>query len=146
MDTALMKIAMQEAELAAEQGNAPFGCVVIDANGIVVLKEHDRVKENTDPTAHGEVNAIRTLCKKLHTLSLREYIFYTTSEPCTTCMSSMIKARVAKVVYGAKTGQNASLQIPAEEIAERSQKHPIEVVGGVLADECLAQRNRLLDQ
>lgn len=141
---AIMKIALAEAELAVKDGNAPFACVVTDQQGNIVLQDHDRVNENTDPTAHGEVNAIRALCKKLNTLSLRDYVFYTTSEPCPTCMTCMIKAKVAQVYYGAKTEATASLPIPAEELAAKSQKYPIEVTGGVLAEECLEQRNRLL--
>lgn len=141
---AIMKLALDEAALAVREGNAPFACVVTDEAGNVVIKEHDRVNEYTDPTAHGEVNAIRALCKQLNKLSLREFTFYTTSEPCPTCMTCMIKAKVAQNFYGAKTEPTASLPIPAEEIARQSKKYPISVVGGILADECLEQRNRLL--
>lgn len=140
----MMKLALQEAELAAKEGNAPFACVVVDTNGKVVLREHDRVHELMDPTAHGEVNAIRKLCRQLNTLSLGGYIFYTTSEPCPTCLTSMIKARVSKVYYGAKTEQTASLPISAELLASQSQKYPIFVIGGILENEALEQRNRLL--
>lgn len=140
----VMKLALEEAELAVREGNAPFACVVLDNNGSVAIKDHDRVKELTDPTAHGEVNAIRALCKRLNTLSLREYTFYTTSEPCPTCMTAMIKAKVQKVYYGAKTEETASLPIPAEAIAAKSLKHPISVTGGILASEALEQRTRLL--
>jgi tRNA(Arg) A34 adenosine deaminase TadA len=139
----IMKLAMQEAELAVSEGNAPFACIVTDTTGKVVLQEHDRVKELIDPTAHGEVNAIRKLCTQHNSLSLAEYTFYTTSEPCPTCMSSMIKAKVQHVFYGAKTEQNASLPIPAEFLASKANRN-ISVTGGILERECLAQRNELL--
>jgi len=139
----VMRQAIEEAELAVKEGNAPFACIVVDQQGNIVLKEHHRVKEYTDPTAHGEVNAIRVLCKKLNTLSLRDYMFVTTSEPCPTCMTAMIKAKVAHNYYGAKTEATASLPIPAEELAAKSKKYPITVQGGILAEECLEQRNRL---
>lgn len=142
----IMRLALEEAELAVKEGNAPFACVVVDKNGDIALKEHDRVKELTDPTAHGEVNAVRRLCKQINSLSLRDYIFYTTSEPCPTCLTAMIKAKVAAVYYGAKTEETASLPIPAEFIASKSLKYPITVTGGVLAEEALEQRNRLLQQ
>jgi tRNA(Arg) A34 adenosine deaminase TadA len=140
----IMKLALEEAQIAVDEGNAPFACIVVDQQGAIVLKEHDRVKEYTDPTAHGEVNAIRILCKKLNALSLRDYIFVTTSEPCPTCMTAVIKAKVAQVYYGAKTESTASLPISAEEIAKLSKKHSISVTGGILADQCAEQRNRLL--
>lgn len=139
----IMKLALEEAQLSVQLGSVPFACVVTDSSGKVVLKEHDRVKEYTDPTAHSEVNAIRKLCKQLNTLSLADYTFYTTSEPCPTCMSSMIKAKVKRVFYGAKTEPTASLPIPAEYLAAQATRE-ITITGGVLAEECLEQRNRLL--
>lgn len=139
-----MHLAIEEAEQSVKEGNGPFAVVVVDTQGKVVLKEHDRQKEKMDPTAHGEVNAIRLLCPKLNTLSLKGHSFYTTSEPCPTCLTSMIKAQVSNSYYGAKTEATASLPISAEEIAERSRKYPIKVQGGILAEECLAQRKRLL--
>lgn len=135
-----MRIALEEAKLAVLGGNAPFGCVVVNARGDIVLREHDRVKEATDPTAHGEINAIRKLCKQLNTLSLHEHVFYTSSEPCPSCMAGMIKARVPAVYYGAKTETTASLPIPAEFIASKSLKYPIAVTGGILEKEALEQR------
>jgi tRNA(Arg) A34 adenosine deaminase TadA len=140
----IMKLALEEAGLAVREGNAPFACVVLDKDGNIATKDHDRVKEYMDPTAHGEVNAIRSLCKKLNSLSLKGYTFYTTSEPCPTCMTAMIKAKVSTVYYGAKTEKTASLPIPAEFIASKSLKYPISVTGGILATEALEQRDRLL--
>lgn len=139
-----IKLAMEEAELAAQEGNAPFGVVVVDQNGDVVAKDHDRVKELMDPTAHGEINAIRYLCKKLNTLDLSAFTFYCTSEPCPTCLSGCIKAKVKNIYYGAETESTASLPIKANHIASLSKKNSITVTGGILAKECLAQRERLL--
>ena len=136
-----MKIAMEEAETSVKEGSYPFSVVVVNEAGEVVYKDHDRVKEYTDPTAHGEVNAIRYLCKKLDTLNLSDFVFYTTSEPCSTCFSSMIKAKVKKVVYGCKTEASASLPISINELAERSNQK-IEIIGGILEKECLEQRNK----
>ncbi len=139
----IMRLALEEAQLSVNEGSVPFACVVTNNLNEVVIKEHDRVKEMTDPTAHSEVNAIRKLCKQLNTLSLADYTFYTTSEPCPTCMSSMIKAKVKQVFYGAKTEPTASLPIPAEYLAAQATRE-ITVTGGILASECLEQRNRLL--
>jgi tRNA(Arg) A34 adenosine deaminase TadA len=139
----IMKLAIDEAELAVKEGQGPFAAVVVDPTGEIVWKDHDRQKERMDPTAHGEINAIRYLCKKLHTLSLRGYTFYTTSEPCPTCLTGMIKAQVSTNYYGAKTEANASLPLSAEMLASHAKKYPIKVIGGILAEETLAQRNRL---
>jgi len=109
----VMRIAMEEAEVAVRQGQAPFGAVVVDHEGTVIAQDHDRVHELLDPTAHAEINAIRLLCKKLNTLDLSNCIFYCTSEPCPTCMTSCIKARVRSIYYGAETEVTASLPIKA---------------------------------
>lgn len=141
---AYMRQAIEEAELSVKQGQGPFAVVVVDPQGNVIWKDHDRQKELTDPIAHGEINAIRGLCKQLKTLSLSGYSFYMTSEPCPTCLTGMIKAQVSNVYYGAKTEPTASLPISAEYLASFSKKYPINVTGGILADVCLAQRQRLL--
>lgn len=136
-----MREAMKEADIAVSEGSAPFGVVVIDNNsGEIICREHDRVKECWDPTAHGEINSIRKLCKELKTLSLSNATFYTTSEPCPTCLTGMIKVKVPKSFYGAETEATASLPLKAKDLAKHSKKYPIEVVGGLLASECLLQR------
>lgn len=140
----IMRLALEEAELAVKEGNSPFAVVVVDPQNTIIWKDHDRVKELMDPTAHGEINAIRHLCKKLNTLSLKDYAFYTTSEPCPTCLTGMIKAHVSTNYYGAKTESDASLPLSAETLASQSKKYPIKVIGGILQQECFAQRNRLL--
>ena len=138
-----MREAMKEVEIAVANGNAPFGVVVVDnVTGEIICREHDRVKEQWDPTAHGEINAIRKICKEQNTLSLRNTTFYTTSEPCPTCLTGMIKAKVPFNYYGAETEITASLPIKAKDLAVYSKKYPIEVNSGVLAKECLNQGNK----
>lgn len=136
-----MREAIKEAELAISSGNAPFGVVVVENDsGEIIARNHDRVKEYCDPTAHGEINAIRDLCSTRNTLSLINTTFYTTSEPCPTCLSAMIKAKVSVNYYGAETESTASLPLKAVDLAKHARKNPIKVHGGVLAKECLQQR------
>jgi tRNA(Arg) A34 adenosine deaminase TadA/ribosomal protein S18 acetylase RimI-like enzyme len=140
--TPYMELALMEADIAVQEGNAPFGVVVVDPKGNIVWKDHDRVKERMDPTAHGEINAIRALCKKFKTLSLEGFSFYTTSEPCPTCISAMIKAKVSYSYFGCKTEPTASLPISASKLAQYSKNHSIKVTGGILERECLTQRSK----
>lgn len=136
----LMGEAILEAEISIREGNAPFAVIVTNAMGEIVWRDHDRVKELMDPTAHGEINAVRSLCKNLQTLSLYGYVFYTTSEPCPTCFSAMVKARVATCYFGARTESTASLPIPVAVLASYAKKYPIQITGGILEAECLKQR------
>ncbi len=135
-----MTLAMEQAAQAAADGDAPFGCVVIDGNGQVVWKDRDRVKSLFDPTAHAEINAVRGLCRKLRVTKLDGYSFVTTSEPCPTCLSTLIRVRAARCVFGAKIEKNASLPISSIELAERSTKHRIELMGDTMAEACTRQR------
>ena len=136
-----MYLAIEEAYLSVKEGNGPFTVVVVNAEGKIEWKDHDRVKETMDPTAHGEVNAIRYLCKNKNTLTLDGYTFYTTSEPCPTCLSSMIKVKASACYYGCKTQSTASLPVSAEELAQKAN-NKITVVGGILEKQCLAQRDQ----
>jgi len=140
-----MREALNEAEKSIASGSYPFACVVVDNGGEIVCREHDRVDEYTDPTAHGEINAIRHLCKKLNIKNLSGFTFYTTSEPCPTCLSSLLKAKVNVVVFGTETEADASLPISAFELAERSTRE-IEIIGGILREECLKQRTKFFNK
>ena len=77
----------------------PFGaCIVKD--GEIVGKGSNHVLGNNDPTAHGEVMAIRDACKNLNTYDLSGCEIYTSSYPCPMCLSAIIWANIKKVYYG----------------------------------------------
>jgi tRNA(Arg) A34 adenosine deaminase TadA len=138
--------AMKETLNATKTGNAPFGVVVVNSAGKIIWRDHDRVKEQMDPTAHGEINAIRGLCKTMNTLSLSGCIFYTTSEPCPTCLTGCMKAKVSKIVYGCDTELTASLPLKATDLVKKFKKYKFEILGGILADECLKQREKFINK
>ncbi|EPY2284669.1 nucleoside deaminase [Clostridium sporogenes] len=77
----------------------PFGSAIVK-DGKVIAVAHNTVIGDNDPTAHGEVNAIRQACKKLNTFDLSGCELYTTSEPCPMCMAAIIWANISKVYYG----------------------------------------------
>lgn len=138
-----IRMAMKQAEKAVANGGRPFGVVVLDGNNEVVCEEYDRVLEYTDPTAHGEINAIRKLCKKIGKVKLEGYSFFTNAEPCPNCLSAMLRAKVKATYFGARTEKDASLPIPVEELLKYS-KHKIEVYPEILSEETLLHRNNLM--
>lgn len=77
----------------------PFGAAIVK-DGRIIAIAHNTVVGTNDPTAHGEINAIREACKKLSTFDLQGCELYTTSEPCPMCMSAIIWANISKVYYG----------------------------------------------
>ena len=77
----------------------PFGAVVVK-DGKVVGKGHNMVLKNNDPTAHGEVQAIRNACKNLGTYDLSGCEIYTTAEPCPMCRAAIMWSNIGKIYYG----------------------------------------------
>ena len=93
---------MQRAiELSIESinsGGGPFGSVVAKDNEII-SEGMNRVTINNDPTAHGEITAIRQACKKLNTFDLSGYELYSNCEPCPMCLSAIYWSHIDKVYY-----------------------------------------------
>jgi guanine deaminase len=95
---------MQRAiELAGESihsGGGPFGAVIVK-DGKIVAEGFNRVTVHNDPTAHAEVQAIRSACKALNTFELKGCEIYTSCEPCPMCFSAIYWARLDAVYYAA---------------------------------------------
>jgi tRNA(Arg) A34 adenosine deaminase TadA len=134
-----MELAIGEALAGVEHGQSPFGCCIMK-NGRVVATAHNTVWEESDPSAHAEVNAIRQACRELGTIDLSGCVLYATCEPCPMCYSAAHWARVSKVVFGARiedaqaAGFN-ELVIPAERMKAFSDDG-VELVTDFMAEEC----------
>lgn len=95
-----MKMAIREAEIGIRNGHGgPFGCVIVK-DGKVVGKGHNEVIRQSDPTCHGEMQAIRDACKTLGTYDLTGCELYTTAQPCPMCQGAILWANVKKYYYG----------------------------------------------
>ncbi|PMB19062.1 tRNA-specific adenosine deaminase, partial [Fischerella thermalis CCMEE 5319] len=92
----LMRLAITE----AKKGDAPYGAVIVK-DGEVVAVAHNTVKRDNDPSAHAEINVIRSLTAKLQNNSLEGYSIYTTGEPCPMCATACVWASVSEIIYGA---------------------------------------------
>ena len=140
-----MKLAIKEADLAYWRGDLPIGALIIDLNNEeIVAQTGNRQSSVFDPTAHAEISAIRDACQKLQSTFLTHHAIVVSTEPCTMCISAIIKAKISEVYYGVsvkdlnKNGFNL-IPIACEEIANKSPHKP-EIVPNVLQAECLAQR------
>jgi len=135
-DLALMRRALGLAERAAAAGDVPVGAVVVGPSG-EVLGEGWNVREaDGDPTGHAEVVALRAAARALGTWRLEGCSLVVTMEPCPMCAGALVLARVARVVLGGwdpKLGACGSVwDVPRD----RRVTHRVEVVGGVLEEEC----------
>ena len=100
-----MKRAIELSVESVNNGGGPFGCVVVKGDKIIA-EGSNKVTSNNDPTAHGEIVAIREACKKLNNFSLNGCELYSTCEPCPMCLSAIYWARIDKIYY-ANTREDA---------------------------------------
>ena len=133
---------MREALIEAQKGDLPYGAVIVK-NDEIVIRGYNTAQTDNDVSAHGEINALRTFTTKYgYSLeALKGYTLYTTCEPCPMCAAACVWAGVSKIVFGASTKQlidlgTKQIDISCKTVAENSFQN-IEVIGGILADECL---------
>jgi tRNA(adenine34) deaminase len=135
-DERLMRIALDE----ARQGDSPFGAVIV-GNGQVLSLGRNLARTNGDPTAHGEMVAIRRCLADHGSAALRGGTLYTTGEPCVMCMGAILFCRIGRLVFAASIEQLATtrdqITISSADIAARAPFVPITITGGVLAGEAM---------
>jgi tRNA(adenine34) deaminase len=136
-DEGFMRMALQEARLA----DFPFGAVIV-GNGKVLMRGRNLGRTYGDPTAHGEMVAIRRFLDKYPAAALRGTTLYTSGEPCAMCMGAILWCHIARLVFAASVTQLASkidqIMLSAADVAATAKFAPIEITGGVLADEAMA--------
>ena len=105
MKNEFMKKAIDLSVESVNNGGGPFGCIIVKDNKII-SEGSNKVTSNNDPTAHGEIVAIRAACKKLDNFNLKGCELYSTCEPCPMCLSAIYWARIDKIYY-ANTREDA---------------------------------------
>ena len=105
MKNEFMKRAIELSIKSVNTGGGPFGCVIVK-DGKIVAEGSNKVTSTNDPTAHGEIVAIRDACKKLNDFNLQGSELYSTCEPCPMCLSAIYWARINKIYY-ANTREDA---------------------------------------
>lgn len=135
-DTEFMKIAIEQAKLAADELEVPVGAVIV-RNGEVISVGRNRRETCKNALAHAEIEAIDLACKKLGGWRLWECEMYVTLEPCPMCTGAIINSRLRRVVYGAsdyKAGSCGSVV----NLFDLPYNHKPELIGGFMAEECAA--------
>ena len=136
-DELWMRAALAEARRAGEAGEVPIGAVVV-VDGEIVGRGRNRPIGSVDPTAHAEIDALRSAARHVANYRLPGAVLYTTVEPCLMCAGALLHARVARLVYGAAEPKTGAVASAARVLCGPLAHHRIDVVGGVLADECAA--------
>lgn len=140
-DERFMRMALREARRA----DFPFGAVIV-RNGRVIARGRNLGRRLRDPTAHGEMVAIRRCVATRRGAALRGSTVYTTGEPCAMCMGAILWSGMGRLVFAASLDQLATkidqIMLTSADVAEKAKFDRIAITGGVLADEAM----RLFDK
>ncbi len=130
-----MRLALEQARLAAEAGEVPIGAVVV-VEGRVVGTGFNRPIAGVDPTAHAEILALRAAARAVGNYRLPGADLYVTVEPCLMCVGALVLARVRGVIFGAREPKTGALVSTARSLENASLNHRFAVAEGVLEEEC----------
>lgn len=129
-DELFMRKALQEAEIAYQEGEIPVGAVIVCKNQIIA-RAHNLTETLHDVTAHAEMQAITSAANQLGGKYLKDCTLYVTVEPCIMCAGALGWAQISRIVYGASDEKRGYAVFAPKAL------HPkAEVQGGVLEEEC----------
>ncbi|HEY5008880.1 MAG TPA: nucleoside deaminase [Caulobacteraceae bacterium] len=134
-----MRIALAEAQAAADAGETPVGAVVFDpATGQVVAKAHNQPIGLSDPTAHAEILALRAASRIVGNYRLTGLELFVTLEPCAMCAGAISHARVARLIFGAHDEKGGAVLHGPRFFDQPTCHWRPAVSGGLLGDESAA--------
>jgi len=136
-DELYMEEALRSAQRALEGGEVPIGAVVVH-EGKIIARGHNLSITTNDPTGHAEILALREAGAALGNYRLTGCALFVTIEPCAMCAGALIHARLKRLVYGAADAKAGAVQSVIQVVNHPLLNHQIEVVGGVLGEECTA--------
>jgi len=134
-DIELMQEALKEAEIAYSYQEVPIGAVVVYQNKIIA-RVHNRKEELQDPTAHAEILALQEAARYLGSWHLEDLDLYVTLEPCPMCAYAMLQARIKRLIFGTPDPKAGAAGSIINIVQDKRFNHQIEVVSGVLEEEC----------
>ena len=114
-----MELAKKNAEIGVSKNEGgPFGAVIVYENNNIIANGNNKVLLQNDPTAHAEIVAIRSACKKLNTYDLSGMTIYTSCEPCPMCLSAIIWSNISNVYFACTKNDAANIGFRDDAIYE----------------------------
>ena len=130
-----MKLILKRSEVIGKY-ELPISAVIIDEKGRCIGRGSNRRNTSNDPLGHAELIALRQASLIKNDWRFNECMIITNLEPCTMCASTLIQARMGKVIYGASDQKRGGLGGSIDLSKHKSSHHKMEVIGGVLEEEC----------
>ena len=134
-DTEYLLAAMEQAKAAEADGEVPVGAVIV-RDGEIIATGRNRVITDSDPTAHAEIVALRAAGVVLSNYRLEGCDLYCTLEPCAMCAGAILHGRIRRLVYAASDPKAGACGSVLGVMNHPQLNHKVEVVSGLLAEEC----------
>ncbi len=135
LDQQYMRMAIEQAQLAAQSGEVPVGAVLV-RDGQVISKAFNKPIANHDPSAHAEMLALREAALAQENYRIPGSTLYVTLEPCAMCSGAMLHARIDRVVYGAPDPKTGAAGSVLDLFSSKQINHQTSVEGGIMSEEC----------
>ncbi|MDY6793768.1 MAG: tRNA adenosine(34) deaminase TadA [Actinomycetota bacterium] len=134
-DRDCMRIALEEAWRAAEEGEIPVGAVLVK-DGEVLARAHNRREATGNPLDHAELLALKEGASQLGGWRLDGSTLYVTLEPCPMCAGALVQARVTRLVFGARDLKLGAAGSRYNLVSDETIHHRLEVMDGIMEEEC----------
>ena len=138
MQERLMRICMEEAEKAIARGDDPFGGVIADKEGNIIVRDGNRENTEMNRSAHAEMVLIREACKKLGKTDLSGYISVCNGESCPMCCCALVLSGIDEFYYGLSMRDGCNPYLTMQDVTSKAIQN-CSVTGNILADECYEQ-------
>jgi len=141
-DLDFMRLALAEAHSAEAAGEVPVGAIVVSPSGDVIARGNNQVLRSRDPSAHAEIVALRAAGRALDNYRILTNeggcTLYCTLEPCAMCAGAILHARIARLVFATRDPKAGACGSVLSVMNHPALNHRVEVVEGILGDECSA--------
>jgi len=137
-DEQFMRVAIESAKIAEENGDVPIGAVIVYQNRIIARAYNQR-EQLQDPTAHAEIIALTQAAAALQNWHLNGCTMYVTLEACPMCAGALVLARVDRLVYGCDDPKTGACKSLYNIVTDERLNHRLEVTSGVLQEQCREQ-------
>lgn len=135
MDERFMRMALEEARKAGEEGEVPVGAVLVAGEDVLARAGNGPIALN-DPTAHAEVRAIRSAAAQRGNYRLPGTTLYATLEPCIMCAGAILHARIGRVVFGCRDPRGGAVESLYRILRDERLNHCASWTGGILEGKC----------
>ena len=137
-DEHYMRMAIDAAHIAEENGDVPIGAVIVH-NSRIVAKAYNQREQLQDPTAHAEIIALTQAAAALENWHLNDCTIYVTLEPCPMCAGALVLSRIDRLVYGCDDPKTGAVKSLYNIVTDERLNHRLEVTSAVLAKQCTEQ-------